>query len=413
MTPFLNFSPGSYLSRLPEFLAYALVGAGGVGVFFDFLAYLGGRKLFVRKEFPEKNIVWPSILMIKPVKGLDEGARENFLSFIRQDYPDYQILFVVGDGTDPVVPLLKELQAEYPEKVRFKVILEHSGTNRKMNNVNRAFEGEKGDLILLNDSDIRVDPRYLKSIVRPIQEDPSVGMVTCLQRGTHSGGWSSRLASLMLNTEAIPQTLVAYRLFPIDFAFGPTMLLRRDVLEKTGGFSALTNILADDYHLGQSVVEAGYRIHLCSYLVDARIGEEPAGDLWRHEIRWVRTYRNCRPVGYAFSILTRPFVFLLTGALLSAGLGYGALTGLSLLLYLIHFLILTTISDRMLDRPLDGMDLCLFPMREALSLLLYVGSFGSRIVWRGHVYKLMPDGTLRAMDSTPFSAGPASGRESS
>ena len=140
--------------------------------------------------------------------------------------------------------------------------------------------------------------------------------------------------------------------------------------------------------------------------------KSPPGDLWRHEIRWVRTYRNCRPVGYAFSILTRPFVFLLTGALLSAGLGYGALTGLSLLLYLIHFLILTTISDQMLDRSLDGMDLCLFPMREALSLLLYVGSFGSRIVWRGHVYKLMPDGTLRAMDPTPFPAGPASGRES-
>ena len=407
MTPFLNFFPGSLLPRL----ANILVGAGGIGVFFDFLAYFGGKKLFFGKKDRESNIVWPSILMIKPVKGLDEGARENFLSFIRQDYPDYQILFVVGDGSDPVVELLRELQSEYPERIRFKIILEHSGTNRKMNNVNRAFEGEKGEFVLLNDSDIRVDPNYLKSIVRPILADPSVGMVTCLQRGTPAGGWSSRLASLMLNTEAIPQALVAYRLFPIDFAFGPTMLLRRDVLEKTGGFSALTDILADDYHLAQNVVGAGHRIHLSPYIVDARIGEESPGDLWRHEIRWVRTYRNCRPVGYAFSILTRPFVFLLTGGLMAAASGQIAPAGISLFLYLLHFLILITISDRMLDRPLDGKDLLLFPVREALSLLLYLGSFGSRIVWRGHTYRLMPDGTLRAMDPTAFAARPASGRE--
>nr|EDZ38592.1 MAG: Ceramide glucosyltransferase [Leptospirillum sp. Group II '5-way CG'] len=410
MTP-LNIFPGSLLPRLPVLMASLLVGAGGIGVFFDFLAYLGGRKLFSRKNTPEDRLSWPSILMIKPVKGLDEGARENFLSFLQQDYPEYQILFVVGDGSDPVVELLRELQAEYPEKVRFKIIFEHSGTNRKMNNVNRAFEGENGELILLNDSDIRVDPRYLKSIVRPMLDDPSVGMVTCLQRGTPAGGWSSRLASLMLNSEAIPQALVAYRLFPIDFAFGPTMLLRRDALEKSGGFSALTDILADDYHLAQNLVREGYKIHLSSYLVDARIGEESAGDLWQHEIRWVRTYRNCRPVGYAFSILTRPFVFLLTGGLLAAATGQIALAGGSLFLYLLHFLILITLSDQMLDRPLDGKDLCLFPVREALSLLLYLGSFGSRIVWRGHAYRLMPDGTLRAMDSSSFAAGPASGRE--
>ena len=412
MTPFPIFFPGSLVPRLPEFLAYFLLGIGGIGVFFGFLAYLGGRKLLSRAGSREETR-WPSVLMIKPVKGLDEGARENFLSFVRQDYPDYRILFVVGDGTDPVVDLLRELQKDYPEKVRFKVILEHSGTNRKMNNVNRAFEGERGDLVLLNDSDIRVDPNYLKAIVRPIQEDSSVGMVTCLQRGTHVGGWSSRLASLMLNTEAIPQALVAYRLFPIDFAFGPTMLLRRDVLEKAGGFSVLTDILADDYHLGQRVVAAGYRIHLSSYIVDARIGDESLPDLWRHEIRWARTYRNCRPVGYAFSILTRPFVFLLASGIFSILSGHGALAGLSLLLYLVHFTLLTAISDRMLDRPLDGVDLCLFPVREILSLLLYAGSFGSRIVWRGHVYKLMPDGTLRALDPSPFAPDPASGRESS
>lgn len=410
----LPLFPDTFPVRLPEILAILLVVLGSIGVFFDWVAFLGGRKLLhsAREKAAGKEPHWPFVLMVKPVKGLDEGAKENFLSFIHQDYPDYQILFVVGDGDDPVVSLLRQLQEDFPQKVRYKVILEHSGTNRKMNNVSRAVEGEKADLVLINDSDIRVHPSYMKTIVAPILRDPSVGMVTCLQRGTPAGAWSSRLASLMLNTEAIPQALVAYRMFPIDFAFGPTMLLRREALEKAGGFSALTQVLADDYHLGQRIVRAGYRIHLSSYLVDAHIGEESLSALWNHELRWARTYRNCRPVGYAFSILTRPFVFLLSGGLLAVLSGFGRWGLVAFFLYVLHFGFLVTISERIVKRPLGFPDLLLFPAREVLSLCLYAGSFGSRIVWRGHNYRIQRDGTLLSLDVSPCSYEMPSGGES-
>jgi ceramide glucosyltransferase len=387
------------LSIVPLLIAGALLAVGGVGVFFDMLSFLGARKLIRSSVRPSDfRVSFPPILMIKPVKGVDEGALANFRSFLEQDYPFFEVMFVVGAQDDPAVPIIEGLIREFGDRVRLKVISEHSGTNRKMNNVSRAFRGEKAELIVLNDSDIRVGPSYLKTIVAPLLTDPGIGMVTCFQRGTPTGGWTSRLAALMLNTEAIPQSLVAYYLFPIDFAFGPTMLIRRSVLERFGGFDSLTDVLADDYHLGQKVVEAGYRVHLSDYMVDAQVPSEPFGDMWRHELRWVRTYRNCRPVGYALSILTRPFVFLLGAFVLGWSLGNPLLWGSSLVLYGIHVFLLASLSSFPVRRPFTPLDWALFPVREVLSILLYLGSFGSTITWRGHHYRIRPDGTLMALE---------------
>lgn len=383
----------------PLLIAGALLAVGGVGVFFDMLSFLGARKLVRSAPRPSDSPVpFPPILMIKPVKGVDEGALANFRSFLEQDYPSFEVMFVVGSQDDPAVPIIEGLIREFGNRVRLKVISEHSGTNRKMNNVSRAFRGEKADLVVLNDSDIRVDPSYLKTIVAPLLTDPGIGMVTCFQRGTPTGGWTSRLAALMLNTEAIPQSLVAYYLFPIDFAFGPTMLIRRSVLDRFGGFDSLTDVLADDYHLGRKVVESGYRVHLSDYMVDAQVPSESFGDMWRHELRWVRTYRNCRPVGYALSILTRPFVFLLGAFALGRSLGYPLLWGSSLILYGIHVFLLARVSLAPVRRPFTLLDWALFPVREVLSILLYLGSFGSNITWRGHHYRIRPDGTLMALE---------------
>src|SRR5882757_2624639 len=57
----------------------------------------------------------PSVSMLKPVRGVDFGSPENFASFCRQEYPDYEILFAVNDDTDPAVPLIHRIIAEFPK----------------------------------------------------------------------------------------------------------------------------------------------------------------------------------------------------------------------------------------------------------------------------------------------------------
>ncbi len=384
-------------------LSFLLLCLGGVGVFFDGLAWWSGHRLFFPKKAPVDPPSWPAVLMLKPVAGLDVGARENYLSLIRQDYPEFQTVFVVGSPVDPVIPLIQELCGLYPDRVSLKIVEGPGGPNRKISNITLAMEANpfpEYPFVLMNDSDIRVGPGYLKAIVREVCQDERIGLVTCFQRGNPSGPGSSRLASVMLNTEAIPQGLVAAALGPVDFAYGPTMLMRRTALDQIGGFAPIRWLLADDYHLAQRIIAKGYRIALSSTIVDAQIPDQRFRAFWEQERRWVITYRSCRPVGYAFSLLLRPFPFLFWGAVGALLSGKGGWAMVVLFLWLLHLVILSDISSRYLDRPLGWGAIHLLFKREVLSLALYFASFGSRIVWRGRSFRVLRGGELLEIDSS-------------
>lgn len=399
---------GSVLSPEPKLpvsvldLSVLLLAVGGLGLLFDGLAWWSGHRHFKKKILPDPP-TWPQVLMVKPVAGLDVGARENFLSLIHQDYPSFSIVFVVSSSNDPVLPLIKEMCSLAPDRVSLKVVDGPRGANRKISNVfllmeQNAFSNEP--YILLNDSDIRVGRDYLKSIVREAHEDPSIGMVTCFQRGNPSGSGTSQIASVMLNTEAIPQGLLAKALAPVDFAYGPTMLMRRDALEKMGGFAPIRDLLADDFHLAQGMIREGYRIVLSEYIVDAQIPDQSLLSFWEQERRWVITYRSCRPLGYAFSILLRPFPFLLGSGVLFEASGYALSAFSSLLIWSLHLLILSDIAKRFVSRPIPWSRMYLLLFREILSLALYFASYGHQIVWRGRRFSVQKGGGLLELDQS-------------
>jgi ceramide glucosyltransferase len=388
--------------NLPEILSFLGGGAllvAGVGVFFDALALLGADRLL--KSRPDAWVpdsALPPILMIKPVRGLDHGARENYLSFVHQHYPHYRIVFTVDSADDPSVGLIRELEALYPEKVSLSVVSERSGVNRKMNKVASVARGFSDPYVLLNDSDIRVESNYLREIVTPMISDKKVGAVTCLQRGNPEGGFTSRLSALLLNSEMIPQALVAYMLMPLSYLYGPTMLFRGDAIRAIGGFDVMKDYLADDYHLGRLIHEKGYRIVLSPTLVDAQIKDEPLSDILAHEIRWARTYSSLRPVGYGLSILARPFVFCLLAFIAGIFSRNPAISTAAIGLYILHVALSYHLMTQFLDRSLTHRDAGLWLMREIVSLFSYLSSFGRRVKWRGHRYRILPGGALKALD---------------
>jgi len=386
-------------------LSIGLLFVGILGLFFDGLAWWSGHRHFREKTLPDP-LEWPHVLMIKPVAGLDVGARENFLSFIRQDYPRFSVVFVLGSIDDPVIPLLEDLCSSYPEHVSMKVVEGPRGTNRKISNVFLFMEEYRFSdetYILLNDSDIRVGPDYLRSIVKEILEDPGIGMVTCFQRGNPTGPGTSQLASIMLNTEAIPQGLLATALAPMDFAYGPTMLMRREAFSRMGGVGPIRDLLADDFHLAQGIIREGYRIVLSRYIVDAQIPDQSFRSFWEQERRWVITYRSCRPLGYAFSILLRPFPFLLGAGLLFESAGYEIFVFVTVLIWILHLLILVDISKRFVLRPISWSQLHLLLFREILSMALYFASYGHQILWRGRRFSVLKGGRLRELNQAAHS----------
>ena len=379
---------------------FGLLG-GFLGVVFDGTALFGADRLLrSRQDIWMPDGALPPVVMIKPVRGLDHGARDNYLSFIHQDYPSFRILFTVDSPADPAASLIRELEREFPDKVELVVVSERTGQNRKMNKVAAVAREilSSSSYILVNDSDIRVPPSYLREIMRPMLADPKVGAVTCMQRGIPEGGFPSRLAALMLNSEAIPQGLVAYALLPLTYLYGPTMLFSAEALRSIGGFDAMKDYLADDYHLGRLIHEKGYRIVLSHLMVDARIRDESLSGVIAHEVRWARTYSSLRPLGYTLSIFSRPFLFCLLAVILGGIGGSPAIAFGAVGLYVLHLALTSYLLREIVGHSLSHKDLSLWISRELLSLYAYLMSFGRSILWRGYRYRILPGGALRPLD---------------
>jgi ceramide glucosyltransferase len=68
----------------------------------------------LRKPTPETAVFSPPVSILKPVRGVDHQAFENFASYCRLDYPKYEIIFAVADPDDPVVPVIENCKLIFP-----------------------------------------------------------------------------------------------------------------------------------------------------------------------------------------------------------------------------------------------------------------------------------------------------------
>src|SRR5260370_5533035 len=123
----------------------------------------------LRKSPLVKSSYSPPVSILKPVRGVDREVYENFASYCRLHYPEYEIIFAVAEPDDPAVPVIERLQADFPRcSIRLIKGTERIGTNRKVNSLYRLVQEAKYDLLVMSDSDVRVDPGYLGVVVPPL-----------------------------------------------------------------------------------------------------------------------------------------------------------------------------------------------------------------------------------------------------
>lgn len=347
---------------------------------------------FFRRQSPAKGYL-PPVTIIKPVKGVDRNARENFASFFCQEYPVFQLIFALASADDPALPVIRGVQAAYPH-VDMTIVVDDAiyGSNRKVCNIINAWPLVKHAIVFIADSDIRVGPQYLQRTVAHFA-DPGVGLVTNLYRAAGVEDVPGAVEALGFTAEMIPNVLVARQLEGLSFALGASMACRREALEAAGGFLPLADFLADDYQLGNRISRAGWRLELSGEFVESVAQCETVAPVLSRQLRWCRTMRVSRPLGYLAAGVIQPFWGVL--ALLAFSGFTPAACGAVFALYTLRggtalYFSRVWVRDNLLPRYF-----WLLPLRDALYSLTWALSFlGKRISWRGELFRVGAEGKI-------------------
>jgi ceramide glucosyltransferase len=349
---------------------------------------------FFQQPLPSPDVSeLPGITVFKPIKGLDQETRGCLESFLTQNYHPYQVLFGVADPTDPVLPLLEELRREAPIG-RLEVILcpETLGHNPKVSILRQLEPRARYDLLVVADGDVKVGPGFLGRMAAALEE-PGVGLVSCPYRAGRSDTLGARLEALTISADFIPSVAVAHYVEGIRFALGAALAFTRPALESIGGLTMLGDYLADDYQLGWHIHQAGFQVKLLPYVVETVNPRLSFRDYLAHQLRWARTYRVCRPLGYFAYGITHALVFSLALALAS-GLAPWAL-GLVAATLALRFGLAWCSEVVCLRGHVTLPALLLLPLKDLLAFFLWLSSFlGNKVVWKGQRFRLTREGLL-------------------
>lgn len=340
---------------------------------------------FFRNRSPLPADFNPPVSVLKPVRDLDREAYENYASFCRQEYPEFEVLFCVPDEKDPAIPVIEQVIRDFPERsIRLLVGAEQLGTSNKVNKMVRMVREAKYDILIISDSDIRVGPGYLRAVAAPFR-DPHVGAVTCLYRGLTDGSLVSDMEALGNTSDFDAGVLTAWALGGVDFTLGATMATTKKHLAEIGGFEAMVDHFTDDYELGHRLHALGYRVELTTFPVYTVFPAQTLRECFAHQVRWNLTLRHAAPWGHLGLVFTHglPWAILASAIAPSAWISAAYLAGYVVLRGTMAW----TVGVWGVGDPLLRRKIWLVPLRDTFAFVVWLTSFFKRrVIWRGSWY---------------------------
>ncbi len=393
-------------------LRIALLGIAVIPFIYYALALFSSIRFFADQKpqrSPSSGEFLPPVSILKPVRGLDPDAYQNFASFCRLDYPEYEVLFCVGDTSDPALPVIQRIASDFPDvKIRTVIGSGREATNDKCAKLARLTDDAAHEYLVINDSDVRVEPCYLRRLIAPLA-DPNVGAVTCLYApdrvAAQKSTWVQNLQEAGMLSDFYPGLFVAKELDGIKFALGPTIATRVSNLREFGGYAAIENRPADDLLIGRLIAEQGREVILLPYVVNTVPDFQSFGELFFKRLRWMTVMRHMRPAGHLGLI----FTLGLPWTLLAIALAPRPVIALSFLFtYLLVRALLTLIVGGVGLRQRGlWMQLLMVPLWDAVAAAIWAASFFRRTIrWRGHDYVIV-NGQLVPSRSDGAMAGSA------
>ncbi len=359
---------------------------------------------FMKRDIPAPPFS-PPVSVLKPVYGIDKDLEDNLRSFCLQDYPDFQIVMSVQRENDPAIPILNKLAAEFPDRVTVVVKVSEPVVNGKVQNMVNGLAAARHEILVISDSDVRVRPDYLRTIVAPLA-DPDIGYVCTLYRSVRADTWHERLELLGLNADFVPSLIFATVTGAADFCIGATTALRKSDLEKTGGMASLGEYLVEDYELGRRLRGLGKRMLLLPHAVEIVADYPTFRGWWTHQIYWDQNTWAANPVGFILTILTRAVPFALLFALIR---GFDE-AGINVLLATLVMRLGTAHAIASVLNDHEGRKaLWLLPVRDIFALFSwYIAITQRTFEWRGVKFGLTKDGRIIPRDGGTLRPGTSS-----
>jgi ceramide glucosyltransferase len=368
----------------------ALLGVAAIPFIYYAIAVFSCLRFFLatKSKLDTSNEFLPPVSNLKPVRGLDPDAYENFASFCRQDYPNYEILFCVGDTSDPALPVLQRLINDFPQtQIRIIVGSGRQATNDKVAKLARLVEEAAHEHLVISDSDVRVERTYLRRLVAPLA-DARTGAVTCFYVAAEEKTWVQRLQDVGMLSDFYPGILVAKQLDGMKFALGPTISTTRSYLREFGGYASIENKPADDLLIGRLIADHGREVVLLPYAIETVPDYQSLRELFLKRLRWITVMRHMRPWGHVGLIFTLglPWSLLAVAIAPTATIAVAYLGGY----FLVRSVLTLLVGSTGLKQSRVWAKLALIPVWDAVASLIWLTSFACRSIrWRGHDYLIV------------------------
>jgi ceramide glucosyltransferase len=384
-------------------LAFGLLGLT-TSTIYATLAVWGALRFANRRRSAHACEFTPPVSLLKPLHGSEPELERRLESFFEQDYPIFEILFCTRSDQDPGLSIAMRVAARYPHiPTKFLTCGEPPYANAKVWSLERMQGAAQHQIFVVSDSDVLVTPDYLRAVVAPLADD-GIGLVTCLYRGVAlpATTWKDRsfwasLEAVGMSVEMSSGVLVAEMLEGMAFALGPTMVVRRDRLDRAGGFTAIGGHHGDDFMLGNLMAAHGHKVVLSTHAVEHHILNTSFGSSARHQIRWMRGTRFYRPKGHLGTVLTFSVPYGLVGAAVALALHQPTLAVLLLgWSWTTRVALAALVGGLVVREPRPWCSAMLYPIRDLLGFLFWNASYlGNHVLWRGEVYELLRGGLMR------------------
>lgn len=327
--------------------------------------------------------------ILKPVCGLDDELEENLISFTRLRGLRYEVLISAEEWDDPALDVARRVMRAHPF-APFRIIVDagsRSGVvNRKVERLIAAAREAKGDILLISDSNVRVEPDDLARTLVAF-DDPRVGCTSNLFVGSGARTVGASIESLHLLSFVITGAVLA-NTAGVPCVVGKSMAVRREALTAIGGFERFRRVLAEDQAIGLAVRDAGYHVALSPIVVRNIVVGRTIKRALDRQVRWNKIRYAFSHRLYASELLLNPLVFAILAAAFLPWLP-------------VAIVIARCIQISMLSRAtraaLTWRQIALTPLLDLLMLYAWtVPFFSNSVTWRGYRARVGRDTELIA-----------------